>query len=118
MINKKQFIDFITSYQTFYNSIIRLENAISGSKRHSCNLLESDWGGAVGIMLDRFLESFLTNDGQDLIFWWLFEDVDKIIIHTEPPTLFNNKEKIEYNVEDLEDFWNYLIKYKDEYFLE
>ena len=115
MITKEQFIKFIKNYQTFYNGIERFEKAITGSK-FTCNLFETDWGDAVGIMLDTFLDSHLTDDGADLLAWWLFEDVDKIITQTVDPDLFHGKSEIEYNVNDIEDLWNYLIKFSSDYF--
>lgn len=116
MINKEQFIKFITNYQEFYEGIDRFEQAITG-KRFTCNLLETDWGDAVGKMLDSFLESHFTTDGTDLITWWLFEDVDKIIYQKVDPDLFNGEEEVEYNVENIEDLWKYIIKFKEEFVL-
>ena len=37
---------------------------------------------------------------QDLVGWWLYESVDKIIWH----------DKIEFNIESVEDFTDYLIR--------
>ncbi len=114
MITKEHFIDFITEYQNFDKAIERLEIAISG-KKYGCNLFESDWYESVARMFDVFLESFFTDDGQDVITWWLFEDVDHIIWQKTDPDLFNGKSEIEYNVNDIEDLWNYLFKYKEDY---
>jgi hypothetical protein len=115
MITKEQFIKFIKNYQTFYNGIERFEKAITGSK-YTINLFETDWGDAVGIMLDTFLDSHFTDDGADLLVWWLFEDVDKIITQTVDPDLFHRKSEIEYNINDIEDLWNYLTKFSSDYF--
>lgn len=115
MITKKEFFKFINSYKEFSDGIKRFEKAITGSK-YSCNLFETDWGDAVGKMLDAFLDSHFTNDGADLLIWWLFEDVDKIITQTVNPDLFHGKSEIEYNVNDIEDLWNYLIKFSSDYF--
>lgn len=115
MITKKEFINFISSYQKFYNGIDRFERAITG-KKYTCNLFETDWGNAVGKMLDIFLDSHFTEHGVDLISWWIFEDVDHIITQTVTPDLFNEKSEIEYNVNDIEDLWNYLTKFSSDYF--
>lgn len=116
MIDKKQFIKFITSYQEFYNGINRFEHAITG-KRYTCNLLDTDWGNGVGKMLDSFLDSHFTEKGVDLIVWWLFEDVDKIVYQTVDPDLFNGETEIEYDVKDIEDLWKYIMIFKKDFIL-
>lgn len=115
MITKEEFIKFINEYKLFDKAIERLEYAISGSK-YGCNLFESDWYNSVGTMLDIFLDSHFTEVGVDCIIWWLFEDVDHIITQTVDPDLFNGKSEIEYNVNDINDLWNYMIKFKKDYF--
>ena len=115
MIEKEQFIKYITSYQEFSKDIDRLEKALSGNGR--VYLFESDWYEAVGRMLDSFIESHFTEAGCDTVFWWLFEDVDHKIWQKVDPDLFNGTSEIEYNVNDIEDLWKYLVKYKKDYFL-
>lgn len=115
MISKKEFEDFISEYTKFDMAIERIENAISGSK-YGCNLFECDWYIAVGKMLNMFLSSHFTEEGCDIINWWMFEDVDHIITQTVDPDLFHGKSEIEYNVNDIEDLWNYLTKFSSDYF--
>ena len=116
MITEEQFIRFISQYQFFNDAVGRIETALSG-RHNGCNLYDSDWYNSVGLMLDIFLESHFTDDGQDLINWWLFEDVDHIIYQKVDPDLFNGASEIECNVNELEDLWSYMIKYKNDYFL-
>jgi len=113
MISKEEFITFIKEYQKFESAVERLEEAISG-KKYGCNLYESDWFQAVGIMFDTFLQSHFNEDGQDLVNWFVFEDVDHIIT-SETDDLFGNV-KVKYNVNNIEDFWNYLMLFKKDYF--
>jgi len=115
MITKQELFSFITAYQSFEEAIERMEEAISGSK-YGCNLFESDWVNSVNGMLDIFIESNFTESGSDLINWWLFEDVDHSLTETVDPDLFNGETKVEYDVNDLEDLWNYMIKFKKDYF--
>ena len=114
MITKEEFINFIKEFQQFEKAIDRLEEAISG-KKYGCNLFESDWYQAVDKMFNTFVESHFTENGCDLIFWWVFEDVDHIITHDIGPNLFGDTE-ITYDVNNIEDFWNYLLIYKEDYF--
>lgn len=116
MINKNEFTKFIEAYQIFESGMDRLSFALTGSK-YGIPLFETDWGDAVGTMLDTFLDSHFTNDGCDLVTWWLFEDVDKLITQKVNPDLFNGESEIEYDVEDIEALWDYIQKYKNDYLL-
>ena len=111
MISKKEFINFIKSYEIFENGIDRLNVYLKA------NLWECAWIDAVGKMWDQFMYSHFTEMGCDLINWWKFEDVDHIIYQKVDSDLFNGKSEIEYNVNELEDLWNYLFKYKENYIL-
>ena len=111
MINKKEFINFVKSYEIFENGIDRLNIYLKA------NLWECAWIDAVSRMWDQFMYSHFTEEGSDLINWWKFEDEDHIIWQKTNPDLFNGKSEIEYNVNELEDLWDYLIKYKENYLL-
>ena len=58
-------------------------------------------------LLDVFIKSHFTEKGTDLVYWWLYENVEKVI------TLENN-EKV--YIETLEDLWDFMITDKDTYF--
>lgn len=54
------------------------------------------------------LNTNFTASGVDLIEWWLYEDVEnKEIYEKDGPT---------YTLNTAEELWNYLIKYKMDYF--
>ena len=116
MITKEEFIKFIKAYEEFEEGIDNLENFLSGGERHGVNLWDSNWVDAVCKMWDQFIYSHFTEEGSDLINWWKFEDVDHIITQTVSPDLFNGKSKIEYDVNNIEDLWNYLTKFSSDYF--
>lgn len=115
MITKEEFIKYIEAYQIFDKGVERLSKAFTGSK-YGVSIYETDWGEAVGIMLDIFISSHFTEVGADTIYWWLFEDVDKKIWQDVDPDLFEGKTQIEYDVNDVEDLWKYLIIHKKDYF--
>jgi hypothetical protein len=116
MVTKEKFIEFITSYQEFEKDVDRFDMAITG-KSYPTILYESDWDMAVGKMLDAFLSSHFNEAGVDLVYWWLFEDVDHIITQTVDSDLFNGESEINYDVESIDDLWDYLVRYKNDYFL-
>ena len=113
MITKKEFCEFIKSYQEFQDNIDKFDMAITG-KNYPTILFETNWYEANGKMLDIFLDSHFTEEGCELITWWLFEDLDHIIYET--PDLFSQGQKVEYDVNNIEDLWNYLIINKEIYF--
>ena len=112
MITKKQFIDFITSFKEFEEGINRFDCAITG-RSYPTILFETDWYEAVGKLLDIFLDTHFTEEGCEVLTWWLFEDVDHIIY--DKPNLFSEGKNIEYDINDIEDLWNYLLTFKDWY---
>lgn len=117
MITKKEFIKFIKAYEEFENGINRIEKAFSENKPYTIDLWGCAWVDAVSKMWDQFMYSHFTEEGSDLINWWKFEDVDHIIWQKTDPDLFNGKSEIEYNVNEIEDLWSYLVKYKEDYIL-
>lgn len=117
MITKKDFFEFLRNYKKFESSIKRIEKAISGDEPYyNVCLFESDWYQAVDKIYDIFINSHFTELGIDLINWWMFEDVDHIIWENREADLFNGKSEIEYDVNDKVDLWNYMLKYKKDYF--
>ena len=116
MITKKEFIKFVKAYEKFEEGINNLGEFLSGDRLYGVNLWDCDWVDAVCKMWDQFMYSHFTEEGSDLINWWKFEDVDHIITQTVTPDLFNEKSEIEYDVNDIEDLWNYLTKFSSDYF--
>ena len=116
MITKEEFIEFIQAYEEFEEGIDNLGKFLSGDRLHGVNLWDSNWVDAVCKMWDQFMYSHFTEEGSDLINWWKFEDVNHIITQTVSPDLFNGKSEIEYNVNNIEDLWNYLTKFSSDYF--
>ena len=114
MITKEEFIKFIKTYQEFDKAVDRFDKAITG-KSYSTILFETDWFNAVGEMLDIFLDVNFNEDGKDIVYWWMFEDVNHVITETVNSDLFNVESEVEYNVNDLEDLYDYLIKFKKNY---
>lgn len=118
MVTKEEFINFVKAFETFENGINRIEKVLSGDRPYKINLWDSDWIDSVGKMWDNFMYSHFTEEGCDLINWWKYEDVDHIITQKVDPDLFYGKSEIEYNVNDIEDLWDYLIKFSSDYFKE
>ena len=116
MITKEEFTRFIEAYQIFEKGLDRLSEALTGSK-YGIPLFETDWGDAVGEMLDVFLDSHFTVEGADWVTYYLFEDVDdKLVTVKQEKDIFNEEKEIEYHLNSLEKLWNFLLTDKKLYF--
>lgn len=115
MITKELFKKFISNYNTFDKGIRRIDEAISGPHNY-CALFEVDWCDAVSRMLDCFLESHFTDDGQDLINAYLFEDCREFWINKDK-TLFEDEKEEHYEFNSFEELYDVMLKFKNDYFL-
>lgn len=115
MITKESFINFIENINTFEKAVDRIEKAISGNRIGGVMLFESDWFDAYSKMSDIFFNSHFTTDGVDLIYGYLYDNLDKheLIIHESD--LFEKERKI--IIETPEELWNYLNSHKKDYLL-
>ena len=110
MITKELFIKFITNYQIFDKAVDRISTALIGNSAptyYCTNVYESDWYSAVEDMLDSFLCNNFTNDGIDLIYYFLFENCDHII-YEKQNDLFNKEKEIKIELKTIDDLWNYM----------
>jgi len=93
-MSKEVFIEYMKAYQ---KGLSFLENMHD----EGLDLYETSLCTSADALFQAWLDQIMDNEGQDLVYWWLFEDVDKVI--TEDNT--------DINVESLEDFANYLNEY-------
>lgn len=68
---------------------------------NSRDLFEIDLVQITYQLFDNYIYSHFDEDGADFIFWWIYDTVPKVIYIDET----------EYNVEDLQDLWKYLVEY-------
>ena len=115
MITKELFVKYLEQQQRFDKAFERIEEALMG-KPYSSNLCESDWYDSVGVMLDLFLKSHFTEYGQDLINDYLFEDCREFWINKDK-TLFEDKKEEHYEFNSLEELYDVMLKFKNDYFL-
>ena len=115
MLNKELFVKYLNQYKKFNEAFDRIEEALMGRK-HSSNLYDSDWYDSVGYMLDIFLESHFTEEGCDLVNAYLFEDCKEFWINKDK-TLFEDSKEEHYTFETLEELYDVMLKFKNDYFL-
>ena len=115
MITVQEFFNVITAHQKFEEAVDRLDEAINGN--HSTgSLYESDWVMAENEIFDSFLSSHFTEEGCDNIYWWLYEDVDKVFYITTEEDLFNERNEEVVPVRTLGQLWSLFERNPKDYF--
>lgn len=112
MITKQEFFKAISEHQQFNDAIERMSNGIG----QSVYLFETDWCRAEGNLFDIFLKSHFTDDAVDTIYWWLYEDVDKVIYINSEKDLFKEETKEIIAVRTLGQLWSFFEREPDVYF--
>ena len=95
MITFEELKDTINSKLLFDEKLEELERVLKSRDLFEIDLVQLSYK-----FFDNYIYSHFTEEGSDLIFWWLYENVPKVIYEGE----------IEHNVEDLKDLWEYLVK--------
>lgn len=106
MVTFENFKETIETYQEFLDKQDKLREA-------GIDILESWLNDLPAKLFNQWCLSNFTEVGADWIFWWLFEDVDKII-YFETDTLFGHQ-SVELDVTDIEALYNYLKSCKYAY---
>ena len=92
MIEAYKFVEYLKSYQRGIDFLKNMDDT-------GLNFYETPLTESADTLLQAWLEQILNEEGQDLVYWWLFEDVNKVI------TVDDNK----INVEDIVEFTKYLF---------
>lgn len=93
-----QFIDLVKKEDNFINTLYKL----------NIDIIDCEIATDYYLVGNILLNTNFTASGVDLIEWWLYEDVEnKEIYEKDGPT---------YTLNTAEELWNYLIKYKMDYF--
>lgn len=115
MIIKEEFFKALSEHQKFNDAVDRISKSISGDG-YSVYLYETDWANAEGNIFDLFLKSNFTEDAIDIIYWWLYEDVDKIIYKNIEKDLFRKESEESISVETAEQLWDFFKAEPELYF--
>lgn len=95
MINKNQFVEFISNFRKFESEIDSISEFMHID---DCYLWEQGFASYVGYMYDIFIASILTEEGADLVNSYVFEN-----------NIYPD------NIDSLESLYDYLVK--NEYFI-
>lgn len=100
-MERENFIKTLQAYKDFLDTTDKLMEL-------GIDLAEGPISRSLDIIFDAWLNEITNEGGQDLIYWWLFEDVEKVIRDTEDNVIAN--------IESIENLYNYLKE--NEYFTE
>lgn len=103
MLTKETFINQIKLLKEFDNNITELQNL-------NIDLVESKLYDIPLAIFDNFIDSHFTDEAQDIIYWWIWEDCPHNIYYD---TIFG-REGV--SLETSEDLWKFLISDKELYF--
>lgn len=92
-MKKENFIKTMNLMKDFMNLTEKLHEL-------GIEIVDSKLFGITGQIFDQFVYTNFTEEGQDLVFWWIFEDVPKEI----------TVNMVTYDVEDIDYFYKYLVK--------
>ena len=112
MITKQEFFKAISEHQQFNDAVERMSNSMGPS----VYLFETDWCKAEGNLFDIFLKSHFTDEAVDTIYWWLYEDVDKVIYINSEKDLFKEETEEIIAVRTLGQLWSFFEREPDVYF--
>ena len=90
---KSDFIKIINTYKHYQDTLIKLSDL-------GVDIWDNGFNDPTDYIFEAWLEEILNDEGQDLVYWWLFEDVEKVF--------YDDEDKVIANVEDLKDFYKYL----------
>ena len=91
-MNKEDFTKGLKSYKNYVDHLDALEEL-------GVDLCEGPISYAIDTIFDLWCDEFLNEEGVDLIYWWLFEDVTKEIYKDD---------KVIATLDTVEDLYNYM----------
>lgn len=108
MITKEIFKSYLENWDKFDKYITNIEKSLFPNERIFSSLKETEWFESVGVMLDLFLKTNFTKEGQDCINDYLFGRLDGLHIITViyPKDIF--KEEYSITITNLDDLWGFL----------
>ena len=104
LISKEDFIELFSQLQKREEKMNKvadgIEQLIDG---YACININSDFDATVINLIMK-----LTGDTEDVIFWWLYEDVEKQITITTESLINKTEEDVIVEIDTLEDLYEYL----------
>lgn len=97
-MKKENFVKAIELMKAFNDKVDLLSDNLN------IDIIESDFYSIPAQLFDNFVESVCTEDGAELVFWWMYEDVEKMIYESD-----ESSEKV-YHLDTVDDLFNYMCQ--------
>lgn len=97
-MKKENFVKAIELMKAFNDKVDLLSDNLN------IDIIESDFYSIPAQLFDNFIESVCTEDGAELVFWWMYEDVEKVIYESD-----ESSEKV-YHLDTVDDLFNYMCQ--------
>lgn len=93
MIEVTEFKEIVIAYKEYCDRLEKLEDL-------GIDLYDGPITAMSDLLFDKWVNKIATDEGQDLVYWWIFDDVEKKI--------YDKEGNVTDVVEDIIDFYNYL----------
>lgn len=93
MIEFAEFEEIITAYKENCDRLEKLEDL-------GVDLYEGPITAISDLLFDKWVDRVAIDDGQDLIYWWMFDAVEK--------KMYDSEGNVTDDIEDIKAFYNYL----------
>ena len=93
MIEVSEFEKIITTYKKYCDRLEKLEDL-------GVDLYEGPIVAMSDLLFDTWVNKITTDEGGELVYWWIFDDVEK--------KFYDEEGNVTNVVEDIIDFYNYL----------
>ena len=97
-MKKENFVKAIELMKAFNDKVDLLSDNLN------IDIIESDFYSIPAQLFDNFIESVCTEDGAELVFWWMYEDVEKVIYESD-----ESSEKV-YHLDTVDNLFNYMCQ--------
>lgn len=93
MIEVAEFEEIVIAYKEYCDRLRKLEDL-------GVDLFESPITTISDLLFDKWVDKVTTDEGGELVYWWIFDDVEK--------KFYDEEGNVTNIVEDIIDFYNYL----------
>lgn len=93
MIEVAEFEEIVIAYKEYCDRLEKLEDL-------GVDLYEGPITAISDLLFDKWVDKITTDEGGELVYWWIFDDVEK--------KFYDKEGNVTDVVEDIRDFYNYL----------
>lgn len=93
MIEVAEFEEIVIAYKEYCARLEKLEDL-------GIDLYDGPITAISDLLFDKWVDKVAIGEGQDLVYWWIFDDVEK--------KMYDSEGNVTDDVKDIKDFYKYL----------